>query len=203
GMHSSAIYYLLENEIAPMFYAHRDNPGGDDWMKRVKQSLRYLSQQFDARRMVPEYNNELYQPAHSAFADLRRNNFEHAREKALWSARVNQSWDRVRIVESTPAPASSVMSGKSILVRAAVDLGGLNPKDVRVEAVLGRVGSSGSLEDTEIMVLPATEETSPVAIFSKEITPRHTGRLGYALRVSPNHYEDPLTRPCPDLLRWG
>ena len=38
---------------------------------------------------------------------------------------------------------------------------------------------------------------------SKEIAPRHTGRLGYALRVSPNHYDDPLTRPCPDLLRWS
>jgi starch phosphorylase len=88
-------------------------------------------------------------------------------------------------------------------LRAAVDLAGLKPKDVRVEAVLGRVGPNGNLEDTEVIVLPATEEFASVTVFSKEIAPRHTGRLGYALRVSPNHYEDPLTRPCPDLLRWS
>jgi starch phosphorylase len=84
-----------------------------------------------------------------------------------------------------------------------VDLGGLKATDVRVEAVVGRVGTNGALEDTEIIVLPTTGESGGCAIFAKNIAPRHTGRLGYALRVSPNHYEDPLTRPCPDLLRWS
>ena len=96
-----------------------------------------------------------------------------------------------------------VTSGRPIQVRAAVELAGLDAKDVRVEAVVGRVGSSGTLEDTEVIVLGPTEQQEAVTVFAKEITPRHTGRLGYALRVSPNHYEDPLTRPCPDLLRWG
>ena len=87
--------------------------------------------------------------------------------------------------------------------RAAVELAGLKPHDVRVEAVVGRVGTTGTLEETEVIVLPPTEDLESVAVFTKEITPRQTGRLGYALRVSPNHYEDPLTRPCPDLLRWS
>jgi len=116
---------------------------------------------------------------------------------------VIQAWENVRIVETSPAPIGAVTSGKPIQVRAAVDLAGLKSKDIRVEAVVGRVGPSGALEDTEVIVLPATEEFESVTVFAKEITPRHTGRLGYALRVSPNHYEDPLTRPCPDLLRWG
>ena len=203
GMHSSAIYYLLENEIVPMFYAHRENVAGDEWMRRVKQSLRYLSPQFDCRRMVIEYNAELYQPAHTAFTALRRGQFENARQKAVWNARVGQAWDRVRVMEASPAPDASVISGREIEIRAAVDLAGLNATDVRVEAVLGRVGPSGSLEDTEIVVLPPAGESDGATLFARKIAPRHTGRLGYALRVSPNHYEDPLTRPCPDLLRWG
>ena len=40
-MHASAIYYLLENEIVPMFYERRDR-GASEWMRRVKQSLRCL-----------------------------------------------------------------------------------------------------------------------------------------------------------------
>ena len=203
GIHSSAIYYLLENEIVPMFYERRDNTVGNEWMRRVKQSLMYLSPQFDSRRMVNEYLTQLYEPAHSAFMVMRQGSFENAREKALWSARVAQAWERVRIVETSPAPVGAVTSGKPVQVRAAVDLAGLKSKDIRVEAVLGRVGPSGALEDTEVIVLPPTEESESVTVFAKEITPRHTGRLGYALRVSPNHYEDPLTRPCPDLLTLG
>jgi starch phosphorylase len=203
SIHSSAIYYLLENEIVPMFYAHRENVAGDEWTRRVKQSLMYVSPQFDCRRMVSEYHSELYQPAHAAYTTLRKGNFENAREKALWNTRVHHAWDRVRIAEASPALAGSVTSGKEIQIRAAVDLGGLKSTDVRVEAVLGRVGPNGTLEDPEIIVLPPAEEAGGTTLFSKDIAPRHTGRLGYALRVSPNHYEDPLTRPCPDLLRWS
>jgi starch phosphorylase len=134
---------------------------------------------------------------------LRSGDYEKARERAQWNQRVVKAWNRVRIVETSQAPVGAVMSGRPIQVRAAVDLAGLKPTDVRVEAVLGRVGPTGALEDTEVIVLPASEESEPVTVFAREITPRHTGRLGYALRVSPNHYEDPLTRPCPDLLRWG
>jgi starch phosphorylase len=203
GIHSSALYYQLENEIVPMYYERRESTTGNEWLRRVKQSLTYLSPHFDCRRMVTEYMTQLYEPAHCAFTALRAGNFENAREKALWSARVIQAWDHVRVVETSPAPVGAVTSGKPIQVRAAVDLAGLKSKDIRVEAVLGRVGPTGALEDTEVIVLPATEEFESVTVFAKEITPRHTGRLGYALRVSPNHYDDPLTRPCPDLLRWG
>jgi starch phosphorylase len=203
SIHSSTLYYLLENDIVPMYYDRREHATQNEWMRRVKQSLTYLSPQFDCRRMVNEYMTQLYEPAHAAFKVLLQGNFEPAREKAVWNARVGEVWDRVRIVETSPSPLGAVTSGKAIQVRAAVDLAGLRPKDVRVEAVLGRVGPNGTLEDTEVIVLPATEEFETVTVFSKEIAPRHTGRLGYALRVSPNHYEDPLTRPCPDLLRWS
>jgi starch phosphorylase len=203
GIHSSAIYYMLENEIVPTFYERRDTTTTNEWMRRVKQSLMYLSPQFDSRRMVTEYMTQLYEPAHAAFTVMQKANFESAREKALWSARVLQAWDHLRIIESSPAPLGAVTSGKPLQVRASVDLAGLKSKDIRVEAVLGRVGPSGALEDTEVIVLPPTQESETVTVFAQEITPRHTGRLGYALRVSPNHYDDPLTRPCPDLMRWG
>jgi glycogen phosphorylase len=79
----------------------------------------------------------------------------------------------------------------------------LTPDDVRVEVVMGRIDSNGHLEETEVMVLPAKEQEGSVAIFGKEIVPERTGRLGYALRVSPNHFDDPLTRPCTSLLKWS
>ncbi len=202
NMHASAIYYLLENEIVPMFYERRDH-GTQEWMRRVKQSLRYLSPEFDARRMLREYDHELYAPAHLAFTAQTQSRFDSARRRVKWSGRVREVWDRVHFVETGPAPHGPVTTGLTVPVRATVDLAGLDPEDVRVELVMGRVGASGSLEDTEVMVLPVVERNGSAAIFAKDIAPQQTGRLGYALRISPNHYDDPLTRPCTSLLKWG
>ncbi|MGH9721348.1 MAG: alpha-glucan family phosphorylase, partial [Bryobacteraceae bacterium] len=202
-LHASAIYYLLENEIVPMFYDAREGAAGGDWMRRVKQSLMHLSPLFDCRRMVMEYYTQLYEPAHTGYCALREGEFRRAKEKVEWSKRIREAWDRVRFSEASPAPVAPVTSGRNIPVRAVVDLAGLSSRDVRVEVVIGRVSSEGYLEDSEIMVLPPVEEHGTAVVFAKEIAPVQTGRLGYALRITPNHFEDPLTRPCPDLLKWA
>jgi starch phosphorylase len=185
-----------------MFYEGREQVS-HEWMRRMKQSLMYVSPRFDCRRMVGEYMSELYNPANSSWSQMKRSGFGLARELAHWNARVREVWDKVRFVELGPAPVGSVTSGRPVPVRTSIDLAGLTPADVRVEVVVGRVGTDGSLEDTEVMILPPIEQHGPVAVFGKEILPERTGKLGYALRVSPNHCEDPLTRPCTSLLKWS
>ncbi len=202
-IHSSAIYSLLENEIVPMYYEDREEGVPLEWMRRVRQSLMNLCPRFNSQRMLEEYMRQLYEPAHSAYTEVSRQEFEQARQRAQWNAQVIRVWERVRFVEVGPGPDGSVVSGRPVPMRAAVDLAGLTPADVRVEAVVGRVGINGQLEETEVMTLPAVEQEGSVFIFAKEFVPLQTGRLGYSLRVSPNHYHDPLTRPCNSLLKWG
>ena len=96
-----------------------------------------------------------------------------------------------------------MLTGSPIPVRAVVNLAGLSPLDVRVEAVVGRIGVHGYLEETQVMTLPAVEQAGNEFVFLKEFVPHQTGRLGYSLRISPNHYDDPLTRPCNSLLKWS
>ena len=65
--HASAIYSLLENEIVPMYHAGGDDGVPDEWVRRMKQCLRYISPQFNCQRMVAEYMHELYVPAHRGY----------------------------------------------------------------------------------------------------------------------------------------
>jgi starch phosphorylase len=203
ALHASAIYYLLEKEIVPIFYDRRDQASSSEWMRRTKLSIMNLSSAFDARRMVAEYDTKLYQPAHWADAEVRAGNLQLAHDRARWNARIGQVWNNVRFLETAPAPVAPVTSGHTLPVRAVIEMAGLEPSDVRVEVVMGKVGSSGALEDTETILLPATEQKGTVAVFSADLTPQQTGRLGYALRISPNHFHDPLTRPCSSLLKWA
>ena len=116
---------------------------------------------------------------------------------------MREIWPQVSFVDMGPAPAGPVMSGQPVEVRAAIQLAGLKPEDVRVECVIGRIAASGGLEETEVVVLPGSVVDGDIAVFEREIIPAQTGRLGYAVRVSPNHYDDPLTRPVTSLLKWG
>ena len=203
-IHARAIYSILENEIAPMYYQGRDEEDvPNDWVRRMKQSLMHLSPQFNAQRMVAEYVSQLYDPAHRAHEQVRAHEYQASRDRVQWNEQVNRAWDNIRFVDVGPGPDGSVLSGRPIPMRAVVELSGLSPKEVRVEAVIGRVGANGNLEDTQVMTLPPVEQQGSAFMFSKEFVPHQTGRLGYSLRVSPNHYDDPLTRPCNSPLKWS
>ena len=202
GLHASAIYYQLENEIVPMFYEHKEQTPRE-WMRRVKQSLTHISPQYDCRRMVREYMTELYEPAHSQHVRAAAGNYAEIRDKARWNSRVRELWDRVKFVDAGPGPAGTLLSGKPVAVRAAIDLAGLDASDVRVEVVMGAIDNGGNLEQTEVVVLPSVDQQGTVSVFGKDVVFDRTGRLGYALRVSPNHFDDPLTRPCNSLLKWS
>ncbi len=202
-IHSSAIYSLLENEIVPMYYAEREEGAPEEWMRRVRQSLMNLSPRFNSQRMLDEYAKELYEPAHAAFLRVCAAGFAEARRRMEWNTEVQRAWDDVHFLEVGAGIDGTVVSGRPIPIRATVELAGLTPADVRVEAVVGRVGVNGYLEETEVMLLPAVERSGSTAIFASEFVPMHTGRLGYSVRVSPNHCDDPLTRPCNALLKWG
>ena len=133
---------------------------------------------------------------------MRKADYALGREKARWNARIREVWDRVRFVDAGP----DLRAGGQRQVRPGARRhrpGRPGPTDVRVEVVIGRVDTNGHLEETEVMVLPFVEQEGTQAVFAKDIIPERTGRLGYALRVSPNHFDDPLTRPCTSLLKWS
>jgi len=61
---ADAIYELLENAIVPLFYA-RDRAGVPrQWVGRMKNAMKTVCPVFNTHRMVGEYAEEYYLPAH-------------------------------------------------------------------------------------------------------------------------------------------
>jgi starch phosphorylase len=199
--HAAGIYSALENEIVPLYY-ERDQGVPEEWMRRVKQSLRYLSAHFNCQRMIDEYRTELYDPAHRAFQIISDGRFEAVRERVRWSRTVVESWPRVRFI-SCSIGAETVSTGLPVAIRAELELAGLKPDDVRVEALVGRVGPEGDLEEVQVLVLEPREQHGSAVLFGRDIVPYATGRLGFSVRIAPNHFDDPINRPCNALLKWA
>ncbi|MBM4401748.1 MAG: hypothetical protein FJ044_00690, partial [Candidatus Cloacimonetes bacterium] len=54
-----ALYDLLENEVAPLYYQMENGvPAG--WLKKIKKSLITLAPQFNTSRLFKEYQEKLY-----------------------------------------------------------------------------------------------------------------------------------------------
>ena len=67
---SNALYNLLEKELIPLFY----NRGADGlpraWISKMKTSMREICPVFNTNRMVKEYAEKYYLPAHNRYSSL-------------------------------------------------------------------------------------------------------------------------------------
>jgi starch phosphorylase len=168
----------------------------------MKTCIAHITPRFSCGRMVAEYMSELYQPAHNLWRNIAANDFEAARQKTVWNERMNATWDRIRFVDLGAGPGDAVMSGSSVPLRAILEVGELSPSELRVEAVIGQIGVNGELQSTYTLPLVPVEQQGSSVVFANEFTVQQTGRVGYSVRVSPNHFDNPLTRPCNALLKW-
>jgi starch phosphorylase len=201
-LHASAIYHTLESEILPMFYERSEQGVPDEWVLRMKKCIAGVTPFFSCGRMVAEYMSELYQPAHDLWTKYSKDNFEAARQRAEWQEQIKHAWNEIKFVDLGESPGDQVMSGAAVPLRAVVELGGVQPAEVRVEAVVGDVGVNGDLENTYTLPLSAVEQDGSKVVFASELVAQRTGRVGYSVRISPNDFDEPLTRACNPLLKW-
>src|SRR3954468_7078039 len=184
-MHASTIYSTLENDIVPLYYQRSEQEIPTEWVRRMKTCIANITPHFSCGRMVAEYMDHLYKPAHDLWEKISERNFKSAREKTSWDDRLHQSWDSIRFLDFGTGPEDHVMSGSAVPLRTTVDLAGLQPSEVRVEAVIGQVGTSGNLQDTFVLALKPVNNHGSTVAFANEFTVAQPGRIGYSVRISP------------------
>jgi starch phosphorylase len=184
-LEAAALYDLLAQQVAPLFY-DRDGsgvPGG--WMTRVWHTLDTLGPRVQASRMVREYVETCYQPAARTVAAASRDGYAGAKSLARYRRRIGTVWGRVRIVDTelTVEPPHELVVGNQVRVRARIDLAGLRPSEVEVQAVVGRVGDTDDLDEPMTVPMSCTGEGEFVATLRLP----HAGSLGYTVRLLPHH----------------
>ena len=98
------------------------------------------------------------------------------------------AWSRVRIVgvDASGLPDTPVV-GAPMTVRSVVGLAGLDPADVCVEAVVGRVGESDDLVTPVAVPMKHVGPAENGDRFEAAVELPHAGLTGYTVRVLPAH----------------
>ena len=187
-LEASALYDLLGQSVAPLFY-DRDADGlPRRWLEMVAHTLRTLGPRVQATRMVREYVSSMYVPAARSSRALAGPGYDGAREFAAWKDRVTAAWPGVA-VEHVEADDGEPSPGAKLVARASVALGELSPEDVTVQLVYGSAGDEDEIiaprfADLELESGPAD---GAAARYVGEVELGRPGPFGYTVRVLPRH----------------
>lgn len=198
---SNALYDLLEQEVAPLFYQRGSDGLPHQWIQRMKQAIRLNCPQFSTQRMVLEYVQRAYIPLSNYFDRMRRDHFESARQFVRWQNHLQEHWYNIQVLNvqiETPKKAAAaglalaqddqvVMARDPLTVTVEVRLGSLQPQDVIVQAYQGPVKDDGQIQKGQAISLRYVETLEDRAIFSGQICYEASGLQGLAIRLLPFH----------------
>ena len=188
---AAGLYDLIEHQVAQRFY----DRGGDGlpsrWIEMVRHTLITLGPKVLAGRMVREYVERLYAPAAEAKRGLAGDGgYTEARELAEWKSRVRAAWPAVRVDHGETADnADHAELGSTLPLRVHVALDGLDPSDVDVQVVSGRVDDADRITDATAVSLKPADRADLDGRWRYEgpLELGSTGPFGYTVRILPAH----------------
>lgn len=198
AVESESLYSLIEQEIAPTYYAKEGN-FSPAWVTLMKESMKHIAPFFNTHRMVKEYYEKFYVPAHNYGLGL--SNKAQVEAVAAWRKKIAENWYRVSVTDITPQPENAILMGDKVNFKARVTLGDLSPEDVQVELYLGQRGNRGDIVKEAAIEMKNTGKESDAFIYEVSMAPVNSGRQDYALRVLPKNGQIP-NNLTPLYLRW-
>ncbi|MBI5960433.1 MAG: alpha-glucan family phosphorylase [Chloroflexi bacterium] len=204
---AQALYNMLEKDIIPAFYTRARDGLPREWIARIKASMRKLAPFFNTYRMVREYAEEYYIPSHRRFVSLTQPDMTRAKEYVGWHKKVTSNWGKVAI-ERVEVEPELLKVNEEIHVRAWVDLGVLEPKDVLVQLYYGTLDSRDQIVAGETLDMEyccadqKATATRNVHEFFYTLRYSTTGKRGFAVRVLPSH-EDLANPIMTNLITWS
>ena len=188
-LEANSLFELLETQIVPLYYDRADSQKSFSgaWLTRVKENFRTLGPFVGAHRMVKDYVEGLYIPAAARAAQLSSDDFAGARTLAAFHSRLESEWHQVH-VDRIEINEDVAELGAQRQVTASVALGGLDPSEVDVQLLVGHVGQSGELEDTQTVLLQVHgSEDEQHLRYTGTAVLSTAGRMGVTARVVPRH----------------
>jgi len=198
---SQAIYDMLENEVIPLFYTRSVDNLPRAWIRRVKNSIKWIAPQFNTHRMVAEYTQRFYNPAAAKSRYLTEQACARAKAFSSWKSDFRKAWPEIAVKdvvmevsngngnEKLDQKQPQLKIGSKLLIKALVKLGRVSPNDVSVELYHGPVDNGENIQNGSVVRMDYEKATGQDGEhwFVGSMPCRTTGQHGVAVRVLPRH----------------
>ena len=195
---AASLYTVLEDAVIPLFYNEPDNGSDDAWAERMKASIASIAPRFNTERMLGEYCDRFYLPAHRRAADLLDDNAARAKGLAWWKGHVSHHWNEIRIDRVEADVPGELARGDVVDVRAYVETGKIASQDLIAQIYEGPLDPLGEIQDPQIVDMERRSVGKDGLLeFAGRFRSTGSGRRGYTVRVLPSHSD------MPDVMHLG
>lgn len=185
---ASAIYYLLEQEIIPLYYQHEsDKNYSPEWVQYMKNSIAQIAPHYTMKRQLDEYYSLFYTKLFSRYSLLAKDHYAQAKLLCEWKKQVISKWDSVEVssIRLCEDLSTNIMVGKSYEVIIDINEQGLDDA-VGVECVI-----KGHKEGKECLYstipLNLIKREGSLFTFMGKIILHNSGNFKIAFRMYPKH----------------
>lgn len=173
---ATALYGLLENEIAPLYYSRDINGIPLGWIAKIRASMALLTAQYSASRAVRQYTEQYYLPAADQYLKRSAQGAAEAKRILEWQQALTSTWSKIRFGE-----VKSETSDGRHTFSAQVYLQDLDPRFVRAEIYV-EAGSPQVMKQMRALSTPglfefvgAVSAERPIADYTIRVIPHYEG----------------------------
>lgn len=199
-----ALYSLLEDTVAPLYFSRDEGGLPRPWIALCKRSMQTLVPRFSAERMVRDYAGRAYAPAAERGVLLARGGFALARQLADWKRKIPGRFSSLRLkdIRVEGVTGDSIAIGQPLTVRVRIDPGKLTLPEILVQLVIGPTDGRDFIGPPEVIALTGAPDSPGTLVFTGSHELAENGRFTYGIRVVPQTeaLEDPLES---GLVLWG
>lgn len=184
---SLALYNVLEKEIVPTFYTQGRDGLPREWVGMMKNAIGQLGGFFNTHRMLQEYTQQYYLPAHERSTKMTTPKVESALPYVGWKIDLPNKWHHVKVLDVSVEDTAVKVGAKSDIV-ARVSLGNLTPQEVRVQLYYGILNTRGDIINGEAVDMELAGRNED-GTYTFKVTHKYgsTGEQGLSVRVMPHH----------------
>jgi starch phosphorylase len=183
---ANALYDLIENEIAPLYYDRGEDGLPRYWIEKMKASIQNLTPVFNTNRMLREYTEQQYLPALEIWRKLSADNYQGARMLSHWRKEVEKNWHTIEVFDVEIVDRAKFKFGDNFGVVCKINAGMQNPESIKVEVYHGKIDENAEIQKGRRTPLAMIEKLADDTYkYSGEITCDECGKFGITVIAYP------------------
>ncbi|MDD4395788.1 MAG: hypothetical protein PHQ33_07880, partial [Bacteroidales bacterium] len=179
------LFSIFEEEIIPAFYNRTDNIPMM-WVEKMKNNFARISPHFTMKRQLDDYYEKYYNKLSERTDLLTQNQFANLYQLVQWKNKMITAWDNIELISNSlpDDPDSTFYLGENKIIEVEVNLGSINPEDVKVE-ILFTHKKNDRQELFSKYQLHCVETQNGISKFVLAIGAKYAGIWGCAVRIIP------------------